>query len=38
MPTVKTTGVSDVLGFVVKGSIKGIKVEPAVSSVNEFEG
>lgn len=38
VPTVKTTGVSDVLGFVVKGSIEGIKVEPAVSSVNEFEG
>ena len=35
----KTTGVtwSDVVGFVVKGSVEETKVEPVVSSVNEFE-
>ena len=39
MLTGKTTGVtwSDVVGFVVKGSVEETKVEPVVSSVNEFE-
>ena len=38
MPMEKTTEVSNVVGFVVKGSVEGIKVEPVVSSVDEFEG
>ena len=38
MLTVETTGVSNVVGFVVKGSVEGVTVEPVVSSVNEFEG
>lgn len=35
----KTTGVtwSDVVSFAVKGSVEETKVEPVVSSVNEFE-
>ena len=38
MPPVKTTGVSNVVGFAVTGFVEGTKVEPVVSSVNEFEG
>ena len=39
MLTGKTTGVtwSDVVSVVVKGSVEETKVEPVVSSVNEFE-
>ena len=33
----RTTWVSDVVGVVVKGSVEGTKVEPVVSSVNEFK-
>ena len=38
MPTEKTTDVSNAVGFVVMRSVEGIKVEPVVSSVDEFEG
>ena len=38
VPTVETTGVGNMVGFVLEGSVEGVKVEPVVSSVNECEG